>query len=218
MDWKLVGSALALGGAAALLGTEQGRALVADLTRRGDRLTTTSLDADGKVPIAPTDLAAQVSATLGRPVTAGAYGLARMLRSEEGSAPALVKRCLAWVAMNDARELGWNLLKLLTYSTVSSRLGFFGKQISRRYSTAQDPYENDLAIAEAAIDEYNRGGTDPTDGAVKFVNKNAFASQAGASSYEAVAAKWAREGLQPTWIDGTPSYLVFFVRTGPRLG
>jgi len=217
IDWKLWGSALALGGVAALLGTEQGKALVADLTRRGKKLTETKLDADGKIPVPPTELARAVSASLGRPVTATALALARMLRSEEGSASVTVKRLLAWVALNDAAELRWTLLKTLTYSTVATRNGLFGKQISRRYSTAQDPYENDLAIAENVIADHAAGSPDPTGGAVKFVNKSAFSSQPGASSYAAVAAKWAKDGLQPTVLPGAPANLVFFRRVRGQL-
>lgn len=188
-----------------------------DLTRRGRRLSITKLDADLKVPIDPAELARRVAALLGRQVEPGAYALARMLRSEEGSAGAEVKRLLAWVCMNDAEELGWPLLKTLTFSTVAQRKGYFGKQITRRYSTAQDPYEQDLLIAEAAIGEREYGGGDPTAGAVKFVNKAAFASQAGASSYEAVRDRWAKDGLEPTLIAGAPTNLVFFRRTHRRL-
>lgn len=213
-DWRLWAGAAVLGGAAFLGGTEGGRQLMADLTRRGSKLTTTSLDADGKVAVAPVELVAQAVGVVRRPVDPSAYALARMLRSEEGSSGPEVKRLLAWVAMNDGEQLGWDLLRLMTFSTVGSRKGYFGKQISRRYSTAQDPFENDLYIAEAAIAERGAGGGDPTAGSVKFVNKRAFGSQAGASSYEAVAARWAKEGLAPTLIAGAPTHLVFFRRTG----
>lgn len=205
---------LVLGGAGAVLGTETGRRYVTDLSRRGRRLTTTSLDADGKIPVPPTELAAAVSTLLDRQVTATAYGLARMMRSEEGSAAPAVKRLLGWVAINDAAELRWNLLRTLTYSTKASRLGFFGEQISRRYSTARDPYENDLAIAEKVLDEYARNLGDPTGGAVKFVNVSAFGVQKGTTSYQAVVDRWAKDGLEPFRIAGAPDNLRFFRRIG----
>jgi hypothetical protein len=214
VDWKLLGGLAVVAGTVAAVGTETGRNFVQDLTRRGSRLTKTTLDADGKVPIDPFVLADQAGQVLNRAVDADAYALARMLRSEEGSAGPVVKRLLGWVALNDAAELGWDLLELFTFSTVAARKGYFGKQISRRYSTAQDPYENDLAIAELVIGELAAGKADPTSGAVKFVNKDAFASQAGASSYEAVRARWAKEGLSPVLLAGAPDNLVFFRRGG----
>lgn len=211
-DWGLWAGLTVLAGAAWLGGTETGRQLVTDLTKRGRRLTSTTLDPDLKVAETPEQLVAWAAEVVGRPVDPGAYALARMLRSEEGSAGPVVKRLLGWVATNDAADLGWSLERLFTFSTKGSRNGYFGKQITRRYSTAQDPYENDLHIAENVINERARGMGDPTAGSVKFVNKDAFSSQAGASSYEAVRARWAREGLHPTLILGAPPNLVFFRR------
>jgi hypothetical protein len=217
IDWKLWAGLAVLGGVLALGGTEQGRNLVVDLTLRGRRLSRTNLDQDLKIAVDPAELARAAAQLLGRAVEPGAYALGRMLRSEEGSSGPEVKRLLAWVCMNDAEELGWSLLKVLTFSTVAQRKGYFGKQITRRYSTAQDPYEQDLLIAEAALDERDQGSGDPTAGSVKFVNKKAFSSQAGASSYEAVRDRWAKEGLSPTLIAGAPTNLVFFRRTGRLL-
>jgi hypothetical protein len=216
-DWPLLGGLLALGGVVALVGTEEGRNLVTDFARRGRRLSTTKLDTLLRVPVDPAELARAAAALLGRPVDLTAYALARMLRSEEGSATSVVKRLIAWVALNDAAELGWPLARTLTYSTKPERNGWFGRQITRRYSTAQDPYENDLLLAEAVLLERDHGGVDPTGGAVKFVNKRAFAAQAGASSYEAVEKRWAKEGLRPAFVVGAPSHLVFFRRSAPRV-
>jgi hypothetical protein len=214
IDWKLLGGLALVGGAAAIVGTETGRSIVVDLTNRGRRLTSTTMDGNGNITVAPDELAAQAAELLGRQVSTEAYAMARMFRSEEGSSGAVVKRLLGWVAINDADELGWDLVQLFTYSTVASRKGHFGQQLSRRYSTVQDPYENDLAVAELVLAERDGDKGDPTAGAVKFVNKNAFASQAGASNYETVRAQWAKEGLSPTLIAGAPDNLVFFRRTG----
>lgn len=210
-DWPLLAGLGLLGAAVYLGGTETGRNLVADLSKKGRRLTRTSLDADLKVPVDPETLAAAAAAVIGRPVTLAAYSMARMLRSEEGSGSTQVKRYLGHVATNDAHELAWTLPRLFTYSTKAERKGFFGKQISRRYSTAQDPYEIDLAVAELVINERDSGGADPTAGATKFVNKTAFAFQAGASSYEAVRARWMADGYEPFVMAGAPD-LVFFRR------
>ncbi len=218
-DWQLWAGLLLIGGAAALGGTEKGRAIVLDMTKRGKRLSTTTLDGDLKVPIDPAQLARRASAVVGREVNVNAYALARMLRSEHGSAGPEVKRLLAWVCLNDAAELGWTVIRTLTYSTVIQRVGYFGRQITRRYSTAQDPYEQDLRIAETVLDERASGSGDPTIGAVKFVDQSAFSSQAGATSYAAVAARWAKEGLQPFRIPVAGSSLMFFRRGGgvPRV-
>lgn len=211
--WKIVGGLALLGGAMAAVGTETGRAFVADLTKKGKRLTSTSLDGDGRVHVDPAELVRQAAQLVGRPVMPDAYAVARMVRSEEGTGPVAVKRYLAHVAINDAAALDWGLLQLMTFSTVASRKGYFGRQISRRYSTAQDPYEVDLAVAETVIDGRARGGIDPTAGATKFVNRTAFGSQAGASSYEAVRKKWIADGYQPLLMAAAPD-LVFFRRVG----
>ncbi len=216
-DWRTWAGLLVLGGVVALGGTEKGRAIVVDFTRRGKRLSDTKLDADLKVPIDPLELARKAGQLLQRNVDVNAYALARMLRSEHGSAGHVVKRLLAWVCLNDSDELGWSVLKTLTYSTQLQRKGYFGKQITRRYSTAQDPYEQDLLIAEAVLRERDGGQFDPTTGAVKFVDKSAFAHQAGATSYAAVAARWAKDGLEPFKIAGAGEDLVFFRRGRARL-
>lgn len=208
-DWRLLAGLAALGGAAAVLGTEQGRRFVTDLTRRGPRLGHTEVDENLNVPATPEVLARRAAAILGRPVTAAAYGLARMVRSEEGNAGPEVKRLLVHVALNDAAALKWDVVRLLTHSTVEIRRGFFGKQLSRRYSTARDPYEVDLLVAERALEERGRGA-DPTGGAVKFVDRRAFGIQPGTRTYADVVAKWAREGLEPFNLPGAPEDLVFF--------
>jgi hypothetical protein len=205
------------GAVAAATSSETARDWIVDLTKRGRRLTVTELDEDLKVPSYPEQLAAKAMGVLGRPVTPTAYGIARMVRSEEGSGSPTTKRYLVWVLLNDSRALGWAPLKTLTYSTSTVRKGFFGKQITRRYSTARDPYENDLLIAEAVLAEYEAGRPDPTGGAVKFVNKLAFGVQAGTGSYAAVLAKWRADGLEPLNLPGAPDELVFFRRRSSGL-
>lgn len=192
-----------------------------DLVTQGRRLTRTAINDDKNAVDAetgvsdPEALAAAASATVGREVTVNAFALARMLRSEEGSAGPNVKAALAWVCLNSAREKGVTVLRRLTASKVAARDGKFGRQISRWAATTSDPYENDLAIAEETMQNFMvYPERDPTNGAVKFVDKRAFGVQEGTRTYAEVEAEWATEGLRPFSLPGMPSSLVFFRRVG----
>lgn len=191
-----------------------------DLITQGQRLTRTTIDDDKNAVDAngdsdPEALAAEASAVVGREVTVNAYALARMLRSEESSAGPEVKAALAWVCLNSADEKRVTVLQRLTASKIAARDGRFGRQISRWAATTSDPYENDLAIAEDTMGKFMvYPERDPTNGAVKFVDKRAFGVQEGTRTYAEVEAEWATEGLRPFSLPGTPSSLVFFRRVG----
>lgn len=176
--------------------------LARDFVTRGKRLTrSTSMDGGGVVTNTVAELVSQASFTLSRQVLPDDYALARMLRSEYGNGPVDAKIAMAWVALNDSRALGRSLIATLNAGTRGGV--WFGSQSGGRYSTAQDPYENDLAIAESV----NGGQTgDPTGGAVKFVHKTGFANSA---AYDDVVTRWAAEGLSPVELDGTGSLVVF---------
>lgn len=193
----------------AVVGVWFGGPIVRDIVVRGVRLTrSTWRESDDKtIAEDPQDLADAAAAVVGQPVAVDEYGLARMARSEEGRATEFVKRCLIHVALNDAAAHGWSTLYTLTVSKVAGRTGYFGRQTSRRYSTAVDPYDADLQLARGAAADH-AAGTDDAQGAVKFVNTNAFSD----ADYARVAADWAREGLSPFNIDGCPDHLVFFRR------
>lgn len=215
LDWQTVGGLAAVGLAVGLAGTKTGRSVVADLTQRGARLTRSTLDANKSIPTPPPELARQAAAVAGRPVDVTAYALARMVRSEGGSQPADAKRLRIWVALNDSRELRWTVLRTLTYSKLKSRNGLFGNQVSRRYSTAADPFMVDLLIAERTLAEYSSGGADPTGGAVKFADVSSFGGiQPGTGTYAELVARWGREGLRPVRVEGAPEDLVLFRRVG----
>jgi len=179
--------------------------VVIDVTRRGRRLTSTT-DGDRRTPA---ELAAAASAVVGRHVTTDAYVLARMIRSEGGHGNLQHKAALAHVALNDARELGWPLVKTLLYDRNDRDGERIGEQRGGRYATSRDPYEVDLTIAEAVL-----SGTlaDPTHGAVKFVHVSAFGIQPGTSSYDDIVVRWAREGLRPFEVDGAGTDLRVFRR------
>ncbi len=198
--------ALSVGGA-----HQYGVPYVINLNVRGRRLTVTTLNDDRSIDDDPQSLADAAALVVGRAVDVNAYALARNLRSEEGSQPSEVKNLLAHVAMNVARARGVSILELLTKSTVASRDGKFGRQISRWASTAQDPYEQDLGVAEQALGET----FDPTDGCSHYVDRLAFAVQVGAGSFADVAARWLKsEGVVPVRIPPAPYRIVFFRRPG----
>lgn len=171
-----------------------------DFITRGKRLSRSNLSSGTAQPGAD-DLLAQASAAVGRDVDRDAYALARMIRSEADqklAATSHVSRLLrAHVAWNDSRAHGWRL-----FETVTHGRGTYGAQAGRRYSTAADPYENDLAIAESVIESRDGGGPDPTDGATKFANTR--------GGFE-IPQAWLDEGYQPVEIiaDNVESDLVF---------
>ena len=202
--WTLIVIVIAL----LALGGYFGVPVVVDIVVRGKRLTSTELDGNRTIPDDPEMLAEEASAVVGQSVSVDEYGLARMVRSEEGHADDFVKRCLAQTACNDAARHGWSVLRVLTVSSVPSRSGFFGEQTSRRYSTRLDPFDSDLVVARQALADH-AAGNDDSRGAEKFVNKWSFT---GSTTYEGTVASWAKDGLEPFTIDGVPSHIVFFKR------
>lgn len=204
--WKLIVALVAL----LVVGGFFGGAAVVDILVRGARLTRSTWREDDAQTIAedPEELAAAAAEVVGQPVDVDEYAAARMCRSEEGRASDFVKRCLIQTACNDAHSKSWELLRILTVSSVPARSGRFGHQTSRRYSTAVDPFDSDLQIARLAIADH-AAGNDDSQGATKFVDVGAFPS---ADKYEAVVVSWAKEGLRPFAIDGCPDRLVFFRR------
>jgi len=181
--------------------------VVTDFAGRGERLTTCQVDDAGVVTDDPDALVAAASAAVGYDVSRDAYALARMCRSEEGSADTLTKVRLCNVAQNQAAQLGFTVWDLMLFHKTSTRAGRFGKQISGRFSTVKDPYESDLAAAYQALQL-----GDQTGGALNFVDRRAFGVQEGATSFDATVASWAKEGKQPGTLPGSPSSLVFFWR------
>jgi len=196
---------------ALVLGAKPAAELLADLGRRGRRLTVSTLDARGIVAQRPADLRAEASRTLGRDVDLDAYALARMLRSEAGSRSVEEKIALAWVARNDARELDRDVIETLTLRRDRTMRGLFGQQAAGagRYATTRDPYEGDLAIAEAVL--FGRV-PDPTGGAVKFVHEKSFGVQPGTRNFADVLETWSREGMRPVYDVVPGSDLVVFRR------
>lgn len=201
------------------------RGTVVDVVKRGRKLTDAPVGSSGKVDMYPAALAAEASRRLGRNVATTVYAGARMVRSEGSSAA----RVRMHVAINDANELGWDLLRLFTYSTADWARGWFGAQFTpavrdalgklvreksvRRYATSKDPYEGDVVAVEQALAEH-QAGIDPTGGAVKFVDKSSFGVQTGTGSYAEIVQRWGADGLRPFNVPGYSDDLVVFRRVG----
>jgi len=188
---------------------ELGAGMISDAAERGRQLTTSTLNADGVVLEDPQALVDAAGAALGRPIDREAYALARMVRSEEGSAGQITKVYLANVAQNQARALGWSLWDLMLYHKTPERAQRFGRQISGRFATTLDPFESDLAAAEWAL-----ANPDQTGGAVNFADRRAFGIQEGTTTFAAFVATLADEGKQPGTLPSAPDKLVFFWRGG----
>ena len=171
---------------------EGGISMAKDVVTKGRRLTTCTTTDEGVVVEEPDDLLVQASETLGRSISADAYSLARMVRSEGGSSDYGTKVRLACVAINQARALGWSVRGVIVYHKTSWRNGRYGAQISGRFASGSDPYEIDLRAAEEALQG------DVTGGATNFAHQGAFGVQAGtASSIDSFVRTLAAEGKVP---------------------
>ena len=187
-----------------LYGDSEGGGVVGDVRQifidavsgvvRGDRVTHCSYDkTTGVVPCDPHQLAAQAG------VDDETYALARGVSSEEGSSSASTKAVVAWAIKNEAARRGSSIFSLVTHAKLASHSGRYGTQRnieegtagyngSDRYiSTAQDPYEGDIAIAAGVLD-----GTIPdvTGGA------NQFDRPSGEKNPDAVAANRTAAGSE----------------------
>ncbi len=181
-----------------------------DVVDRGQRLNYSTV-VGGVVQESAAVLAAAAGEVLGRPVTLDAIALARMVRSEDGTAGQIAKCYKCHVAFNQAEKLGWSVVKLITYHTAADRAGHFGEQITGRFASGRDPYENDLSAAEYAIAQ-RAAGQDPTFGALNFVDVGGFGAQLGSGSFQDTVEAWAKDGKVPGRLPDSPSGLIFFWR------
>ena len=179
---------------------------------RGRRLTHATTDANGDIVETPEDLAAQASQVVGRSVDVNAYALARNIHSEEASSDAPTQAAIAYVALNVSHG---DVVGLLTRNKNASGAGKFGDQRSGRWaSTASDPYEGDLQIAETVL-----GGNvpDPTIsdtapmGAIHYFRPTLqdilFSQGKVRTTSEQIEANWGGDGYT---VPGVDSGLLFF--------
>jgi hypothetical protein len=181
-----------------------------DIAARGRRLTTSTV-VDGVVMETPGELAAQAAAVLGRAVSEEAIALALMCRAEGGTGGQISKTYRCHVAINQARALNWSVVQVITYHQTPARANRFGEQISGRFASGRDCWENDLQAAEYALAQRGRG-EDPTFGALNFVDVGGFGVQAGTGSFAALVDKWAADGKVPGTLPDAGGGLVFFWR------
>ena len=168
------------------------------LVGRGRRLSVRTIDDSGTVVESLGDLVAQAVAVLGTDVQPDAYLLASVSASEHPNAGEREKAAIQRVVINDAAAHGWSKEYAVTVGKG------MGHQSGRRYSSARDPYEDDLRIAVANL---NGTQADETSGATNFVHKTGFKTL---SDYSALCAKWyASSKIVPVALDGIPSFRLF---------
>lgn len=200
-----------------LLATGEGNDLIAGLTGRGRRVgPRTSLNGahvvvdESGAPWNPYALAE--AATL----DVNVYAMARMTSSEEGSSGAVVKRAIAWAVRNHAGGRDHVIEVLLRGSGVAS--GVFARQDAggKYASTAQDPYEDDVAVATDVLSAGD--DADPTRGATNFFAPSTqdVLHDRDPERYktaEQVDAEWRAGGLEPVAVEGVdPEKLQFYRR------
>lgn len=172
---------------------------------RGKRLTHSTTDDNGDVVESPVELAIAASQVVGRDVTAAAYALARNIHSEEGGSDQATQTAVAWVAVNVANG---SIVSLLTRCRRASGQGKFGSQTGRWASTARDPYEGDLEVAEGVL---SGAIPDPTGGAVHYFRPTLqdllFNQGKVKRTADEVASNWGGNGYT---VDGVDSGLTFF--------
>jgi hypothetical protein len=210
---EALGAALALGllGVAAYYGAPEVIEPIVSRIKYGSKLGPDADARTGFVNVLPATLAKQLGVQL------EVYSLARMIRSEAGSAGAAERRAVAWVARNNARSRGISLTQLLTAGG-GVAAGYYGKQnLGGRYAaTGQAARQGDVDLALQVL-----GGTlsDNTDGALHFFNPalqdKLFASNAKkyTKNADAVIASWTAKGLEARTVAGTnPATFLVFVQ------
>lgn len=181
-------------------------------------ITEAHLAPDGRVHDNPHTLSRLASAYMGRHVSPGVYALARMVASETDPEHPETAPLRVHVALNDLddlnkrKHLGWTALGLITYSTQPAHRDFFGEQhIGRRYGSSKNPTTQDVFCVEQVLSDRGEG-IDPTQGALKFVDKLSMGKQHGSGKFDALALSWAAEGLRPGTVEGMPDHFIVFRR------
>jgi hypothetical protein len=147
------------------------RDIVSSITQ-GRRVTNAPYSkSTGVVPGSPDSLAGVAG------VDTEVYSLARNIASEEGNSSNETQAAVGWATLNYANSVGKSVTALLTHAKYAPHSGSYGTQAnievgtdgykgSDRYaSTALDPYEGHISIAQGIID-----GTIPdvTNGATQY--------------------------------------------------
>lgn len=210
---------------------------VTDVFTRGSVLTSSHMGDDGVIVEDPATLVGMASLAVAG-VDADNYSLARMIRSEgadEGEVRGHVAlndlKGLGWSSLQyllTYSTASWAIGRFgkqysakyqtedggETWNRSEAAKDDNGKVIvldhqTRRYATTRDPYEGDLEMAMKVISDHQRG-FDPTQGAVKFIDRSALAFQVGARDFDTINAQWMSEGLQPFTLDAYGTDLVLY--------
>ncbi len=189
-------------------------AVLAKLQGRGSRVgRATHPNTLGVVEDDPQSLADSAALDL------GVYALARMISSEEGNSPQAQKVAVGWAAHN---AHGGNLATVLTagHGDADGHFKAQGYQWTSApgetskgaayASTARDPYEDDVAIAQAIV---NGGIADPTGGATNWfrpgLQDDEFAAGKVSKDAEGVIASWTAGGLARVDVPGVDDIAFF---------
>lgn len=157
----------------------------------------------------PTELQEAAEEALGRKTTASAFALATMIASEGGDLPLKAKVGLAHTAWNESKRRGLHITELLAPD------GAFGSQQGRYASTRKPPSEEDILVAEGAIEGRI---PDPTGGAIQFDSpqaqrKGVAEKWSGYTSTDTdVAAQREAEGKEAVYLDGVSADKLRFWR------
>lgn len=185
--------------------------LLGSLVGRGRRVgPRTAINILGVVPQDPQQLADQAGLPL------EVYALARMISSENGNDSPAIKLAIAWAALNHAG--GADQVAAVLLRGRGSADGHFARQNAggKYASTALDPFEDDVRIAQAVV---SGSVPDPTGGATNFYSprtQDALAAR-NVDGYgkdaAAVDAAWRASGLDPVDVPGVdPDYMRFYRR------
>jgi hypothetical protein len=190
----------------------RGSVLTSSTLTSGDTDAAGNAIPDGIVRETPAELVAAAAAVLGSPADSETLALARMGRSE--GVDGMEYRM--HIALNELAASSYgSILALLTHSKIAAANGRFSRQALGKWaSTSRDPYEGDYALAAKVLAD-RANGIDPTGGALRFVDKSAFATQPGIKlTYAELVDKWGAEGLSPVEdLPGASSDFVIFVRS-----
>ncbi len=205
-------------GPAIAAGVVVGAGYVTNVFTRGNKLYDSTVDAAGVVTEDPDVLRMQAEAVLGYAADLDTLALATMGRSEGVDG----MEARMHIALNHLEELQRtygmgvysSIAALMLHSKNAAADGHFSEQYLGKWaSTAHAPYEGDYHLAEK-VRRDRAAGIDVTGGALRFVDKDAFASQRGAKkTYDQVVAAWGAEGYEPGSVDGASSNFVVFRRT-----
>lgn len=211
--WK--GPQIADGVAQVAAGVVVGAGYVTNMFTRGNKLYDSTVDAAGVVTDDPDVLRMQAEAVLGYAADLDTLALATMGRSEGVDG----MEARMHIALNHLDELQRqygtgvysSISALMLHSKNPAADGHFSEQYLGKWaSTSKAAYEGDYHLAEKVrADRAN--GIDITDGALRFVDKDAFSSQRGATkTYAQVVAKWGADGYVPGSVaDATDNFVVF---------